>query len=82
MLAWFAGQTDLVESFRRKDDVYKVMAAAIYSKAAEEIAPQERFVGKTTVLGCVAEGTLVLCDSGWKPIERVASTDRLWDGKE
>ena len=51
VLAWFAGQTDLVEAFRRKDDVYKVMAAAIYSKAAQEISKEERFVGKTTILG-------------------------------
>jgi DNA polymerase len=51
VLAWFAGQTDLVEAFANGEDVYKIMASAIYSKAREEISAQERFVGKTTILG-------------------------------
>lgn len=50
-LAWEAGQDDLVESFARGEDVYKIMAAAIYGKAEEEITKEERFVGKTTILG-------------------------------
>jgi DNA polymerase len=50
-LAWEAGQEDLVESFARGEDVYKIMAAAIYGKAEEEITKEERFVGKTTILG-------------------------------
>ena len=51
VLAWFAGQHDLVEAFRNGEDVYKIMASAIYRKAREEIVTQERFVGKTTILG-------------------------------
>lgn len=50
-LAWEAGQDDLVESFARGEDVYKIMAAAIYGKAEQEITKEERFVGKTTILG-------------------------------
>lgn len=81
-LAWLAGQNDLVEAFENGDDVYKIMASAIYGKPEEEIAKDERFVGKQTVLGCIAEGTLVLSDSGWKPIEAVTLQDKLWDGGE
>jgi DNA polymerase len=51
VLAWFAGQDDLVEAFRNGEDVYKIMASAIYRKAREEVTPSERFVGKTTILG-------------------------------
>ena len=51
VLAWFANQDDLLEAFRDGKDVYKIMAAAIYRKAPEEIEPSERFVGKTTILG-------------------------------
>ena len=51
-LAWEAGQDDLVEAFARGDDVYKIMASAIYGKPQEEIDKGERFVGKTTILGC------------------------------
>ncbi len=50
-LAWLAGQDDLVEAFDRGEDVYKIMASAIYGKSVEEITKDERFVGKTTILG-------------------------------
>lgn len=51
MLAWLAGQADLVEAFRNGEDVYKIMASAIYAKSIDEITKEERFVGKTTILG-------------------------------
>jgi len=51
VLAWFAMQDDLVEAFRKGEDVYKIMASAIYRKEKEEITTAERFVGKTTILG-------------------------------
>jgi len=50
-VAWLAGQTDLVEAFDNGEDVYKIMASAIYGKGIEEISKEERFVGKTTILG-------------------------------
>ena len=50
-LAWLAGQDDLVDAFDRGEDVYKIMASAIYGKAIEAITKDERFVGKTTILG-------------------------------
>ena len=50
-LAWLAGQDDLVEAFDRGEDVYKIMATAIYSKRLEDVTKDERFVGKTTILG-------------------------------
>ncbi len=51
-LAWLAEQDDLVEAFDRGEDVYKIMASAIYGKNIAEITKDERFVGKTTILGC------------------------------
>jgi hypothetical protein len=50
-LAWLAGQDDLVDAFDRGEDVYKIMASAIYGKALDAITKDERFVGKTTILG-------------------------------
>ena len=51
VLAWLAGQDDLVEAFAEGRDVYKIMASAIYNKPVEEVTSGERFVGKTTILG-------------------------------
>lgn len=50
-LAWLAEQNDLVEAFDRGEDVYKIMASAIYGKPVDQITKDERFVGKTTILG-------------------------------
>jgi len=52
ILSWLSGQDDLTEAFRKGEDVYKIMATAIYSKNIKEITKEERFVGKTTILGC------------------------------
>ena len=52
VLAWLSGQNDLVEAFKKGEDVYKIMASAIYGKSIEEVSKEERFVGKTTILGC------------------------------
>lgn len=51
VLAWLSSQTNLVEAFASGKDVYKIMASAIYGKTVEEINKDERFVGKTTILG-------------------------------
>lgn len=51
-LAWLAEQHDLVEAFERGEDVYKQMASKIYGKPEQDITKDERFVGKTTILGC------------------------------
>jgi DNA polymerase I-like protein with 3'-5' exonuclease and polymerase domains len=51
IVAWLAGQDDLVSAFEKGEDVYKIMAAKIYGKPIAEITDQERFVGKTTILG-------------------------------
>jgi DNA polymerase len=51
VLAWLAGQEDLVAAFDRGDDVYKIMASSIYNKPVEEIDKDQRFLGKTVVLG-------------------------------
>ena len=51
IVAWMAGQDDLVEAFEKGEDVYKIMGSAIYQKDVAEITADERFVGKTTILG-------------------------------
>ena len=51
VLAWLAGQDDLVTAFANREDVYKKMASAIYGIAESDVDKSQRFVGKTTILG-------------------------------
>ena len=51
VLAWLAEQDDLTEAFAKGEDVYKKMASKIYGVAESEITKDQRFVGKTTILG-------------------------------
>jgi DNA polymerase len=51
IVAWLAGQEDLLTAFTNGEDVYKIMASSIYDKPIVDITKQERFVGKTTILG-------------------------------
>lgn len=50
-LAWLAEQDDLVQAFEAGEDVYKIMASAIYRKPVADIDKNERFIGKAAVLG-------------------------------
>ncbi len=50
-LAWLSEQNDLVDAFEKGENVYKIMASSIYNKEIGEITKDERFVGKTTILG-------------------------------
>lgn len=52
MLAWLAGQEDVLDVFRSGGDVYAEMASKIYGFSVnKKDHPTERFVGKTAVLG-------------------------------
>jgi DNA polymerase I-like protein with 3'-5' exonuclease and polymerase domains len=51
VLAWLAGQHDILDLFSLKQDVYRYMARAIYGGNEWDITPEQRFIGKTTVLG-------------------------------
>ena len=52
VLAWVAGQSDLVETFRKGGDVYKDMASAIYNVDVGNVTDSQRQVGKMAILGC------------------------------
>jgi len=51
VLAWLAEQDDLVEAFAKGEDVYKKMASDIYDIDEDKVTKDQRFVGKTTILG-------------------------------
>ena len=51
VLAWWAGQKDLVDAVHNKEDVYVNMASRIYRCDRASVTKDQRFVGKTTILG-------------------------------
>jgi len=51
VLAWLAEQDDLTQAFTAGEDVYKKMASRIYGVSEEDVTKEQRFVGKTTILG-------------------------------
>lgn len=51
ILAWLAGQDDVVKQFADGEDVYSIFASKIYKRPISKADPVERFVGKTCVLG-------------------------------
>lgn len=53
VLAWIAGQEDLVELFRSGGKIYETMAAFIFDMDVEDVAKDsfERQIGKNSVLG-------------------------------
>lgn len=52
VLAWLAGQLDILRLFSMKEDVYRHMASIIFDIPRDAVTKDERFIGKTTVLGC------------------------------
>jgi DNA polymerase I-like protein with 3'-5' exonuclease and polymerase domains len=51
MVAWLAGQQDLVDAFSNKRDVYSEFASEVYGRTITKKDTVERFVGKTCILG-------------------------------
>ena len=51
MVAYIAGQEDLVQAFREGRDVYSEFASEIYGRPVSKADKVERFVGKTCILG-------------------------------
>ena len=51
LVAYLAGQDDLVQSFREGRDVYSEFASDVYNKPVSKADKVERHVGKTCILG-------------------------------
>lgn len=51
MVAWLAGQADLLEAFRQGRDIYSEFATYVYGKTITKAMKVERFLGKTSILG-------------------------------
>lgn len=52
VVAWLAGQSDLLALFASGGLVYEEMAAVIFGVPVDEVTKEQRQVGKAAVLGC------------------------------
>lgn len=82
VLHWLAGDVEELESFRNGLDQYKTMASALYEVPYDAVDNDQRKMGKVIILGCIAEGTLVLTQEGPVPIEKIRLDHKLWDGSK
>ena len=69
VLAWLAGQGDVVQQFASGEDVYSIFASKVYNRTITKKDESERFVGKTCVLG-LGYGT------GWKKLQHTLATSK------
>ena len=67
ILAWLAGQEDVVSQFRNHEDVYSVFSSKVFKKEVSKDTPIERFIVKTCVLG-LGYGT------GWYKLQHTLKT--------
>ena len=67
VLAWLAGQGDVVQQFANNEDVYSIFASKVYNRTITRGDAEQRFVGKTCVLG-LGYGT------GWRKLQHTLAT--------
>jgi DNA polymerase len=67
VLAWLSGQDDVVRQFASGEDVYSIFASKVYNRTITKTNAEERFVGKTCILG-LGYGT------GWKKLQHTLGT--------
>jgi hypothetical protein len=81
---WIADHEEGMQAFRENRKLYEEMASEAFGIPIEKVTKEslERFVGKESVLGCLAEGTPVLTQNGFKSIEKITLKDWLWDGEK
>jgi hypothetical protein len=52
IVAWLAGQRDLMQQFENGEDVYSIFASKIFGRPIDKkVDKVERFIGKTAILG-------------------------------
>lgn len=84
VIAWIAGEQWRLDLFERGGDIYCQSASQMFKVPVEKhgVNGHLRQKGKVAELACIAEGQLVLTDSGLVPIENVTPDMKLWDGIE
>ena len=58
VLAWLAGQDDVLDAFRNREDIYKLAASRIYRVPKEQVDKQQRQIGKVATLALGYQGSV------------------------
>ena len=51
IVAWLAGEADLLFQFENNLDPYKIFAAKVFGITVQQVTKEQRFLGKTSILG-------------------------------
>jgi hypothetical protein len=51
IVAWLAGEWELLEQFRLGQDPYKIFAGKVFHVDVAQVTAEQRFLGKTSILG-------------------------------
>lgn len=83
VLSWLAKEAWRCNAFASGEDIYCSTASRMFGVPVVKhgVNGELRQKGKIAELACIAEGELVLTDSGLVPIEQVTKAHRLWDGQ-
>lgn len=85
-LCWLAKDYETMKEIKESEDIYEAFAIrfGLWSREKGSLRndPKMRHKVKAMVLGCFEPDTLVLTESGWKPILYLSLHDRVWDGVE
>jgi len=91
VLAWLAGQNDLVQIFANGGSPYSNLASEIFQEPVrkpkdsdsedvrKDLAVKYGF-GKDGILGCIGCGSKIFTKWGYKNIEDITLQDEVWDG--
>ena len=84
VIAWMAGERWRLDAFREGADIYCASASQAFHVPVVKhgVNGHLRQKGKIMELACIAEGELVLTDTGLVPIQDVTTDMKLWDGEE
>lgn len=83
VLSFLAGEQWRMDVFANNGDIYCSAASAMFHVPVEKhgINGQLRQKGKIAELACIAEGQLILTNTGLVPIENITKEHLLWDGE-
>lgn len=84
VIAWLAGQDNVLRAFERGEDIYCATASAMFGVPVVKHGEngELRQKGKVAALACIAAGQEVLTDKGLVPIEHITTDHKVWDGLE